>query len=163
MIVMLEAATPPQMRDPDCPLNVMVDAELGPARTLNVISEVDPAVILYLKLIQTGPVDVGIYCPVAARASAVVSLNNATVFTFPSEAMEQKKLTVTYNRLLEFVGVIASVINSVPSVFCGIVSSNGMVVVPVAAAPVCVWTACTSLPAGAHFSPVVSPLAAVRT
>lgn len=45
VMVMLDAMTPPKIRPPLCPLNVVVSAVFGPARTLNVVALVVPAVM----------------------------------------------------------------------------------------------------------------------
>src|SRR5678815_3872240 len=82
---------------------------------------------------------------IVAIAFATESWNNATII-HGVDVTVTKTLTSIRSLLFAFVGVIANVINSVPSVFCGIVSSNGMVVVPVATAPVWVLTTCATCP-----------------
>tara|TARA_R110000868_G_scaffold233274_2_gene486995 strand:+ start:287 stop:538 length:252 start_codon:yes stop_codon:yes gene_type:complete len=75
----------------------------------------------------------------AAKAPAVESTNRATDnCSAPDPAKLPLNVTVMYKVDDADTGVKARDIYSSPSAICGTVSSNGMIVVPVAKVPVCV-------------------------
>lgn len=87
-----------------------------------------------------------------ANAEAVVSWNKAPIVYATAAEVAQTILTSIFNTFVAFVGVIPNVINSFPSVFCGIVSSRGMIVDPVATSPSCAFTIWITVSAAAAFA-----------
>jgi hypothetical protein len=135
VIVIEEAATPPILRAPPLPLKVTVPAAFPPARTRNVVALVVPAVIQCVNEIVIPPA-VSLRSNAAAIALAPESWNKATARKSPAVEFDPINVTSIFSLFVEALGVIAKVMYSTPSVFCGIVSSRGISVVPVAKAPV---------------------------
>jgi hypothetical protein len=136
---MLDAITPPKARAPAFPLNVVVPAPLVPPLTRNVVGEVDPAATRCLKLMVIGELALGEICVPAANAPVPESRNKAAAMAVVPTKLLDKTMHTSISKMLDAsVGVIASVMYSFPSVIWGMVSSNGIGVVPVSKAPVCV-------------------------
>lgn len=92
-MIMDDAMVPPSKRAPLAPFRVVVLAPLAPIRTLKVVAEVVPAVIIWVNVISSGTVPPCKVIFIAANAAAVLSWNRAATIDWLDPELDMWAVT----------------------------------------------------------------------